>query len=156
MMQLVRFIFLAFGFLLANHSYGSDLLLQWQVVGKYDDERLAPATLLVTVTQLPKYLSIDIDGPSDYLMGVSTFTGERNGKIFKGKNVSIESTFAINQTVTDINKNISGEYNVSINRITGLLSVSHYFRASSGNLHITDFSGNCTKTSSTQKFWDLN
>lgn len=151
-MRFVRFVLVLFGLTFAAYSYAGDILLQCQVRGKYDNDRLEPATLLVTISQHPQHLFIDIDGPADYLMGVSTLTGERNGKFFKGRNDSVENTFAINQTVVDTNKNNSGEYNVSINRITGLLAVTHYFRASSGNLHVTDFSGNCAKASSKPKF----
>ena len=152
MVKFFKSISISVALFLTSHSYGADLLLQCQAVGRYDQDRLNPATLLVTVTYLPNYLSIDVDGPEDYLLGVGTKSGEINGKIYKGRNDSNENTFAIHQTVTNTIKNTSGEYNVSINRVTGVLSATYYFRASSGNLHITEYSGNCNKISNKQKF----
>jgi hypothetical protein len=151
-MQFNKLILILASFLFANVCYGSEILLQCQVSGKYDEEKLAPATLLVTINQFPKYLSIDIDGPSDYLTSVNSISKESNGKILKGRNDSLENTFAIYQSVVDTKNNVSAEFNVSINRITGLITVSNYFRARSGNLHLTEYSGNCSKVSAKQKF----
>lgn len=137
--------------MIASHSVSAEnLLLQCEVSGKYDDERLDPATILVTIFPL-RNLFIDIDGPADYANGVGANEGEHNGRIYKGRDESTDSTFAVYQTVLDTRKNTSSETRVSVNRVTGMLSVLSYFRIQ-GRLHSTEYSGKCFKVTNSKKF----
>jgi hypothetical protein len=128
------------------------LYLQCDVSGKWDDQRLEPARVLVTINdEKSSFVHIDVDGPDDYAVGSSSLSYEANGARHVGKNLSQEKMFWISSTVYRQNPSRVNEYNITINRISGQLNVNVIF--SKGNMvSRLSYSGMCKKISSGNKF----
>lgn len=132
-------------------SYAEEILLQCKVSGKYNEEQIQPASVLVTITKLSNYLFIDIDGPAEYELGVSTRSSETDNKIYLGRDDSSENTFAIHNESTKKDGSLKTIYDVKINRVTGLLSVQIFF-VHRNRISNTSYSGACVASSNKKKF----
>ncbi len=75
-------------FILPFAAQSEELLLQCQVSGKWNEERLDPATLLVSVSEVNNNLYVDIDGPQDYQIGITSKNFTAKDKIYFGRNDS--------------------------------------------------------------------
>ncbi len=147
--KLLPFLFLSNISITSLHA--EKLYLKCDVRGTWDEQRLDPAQVLVTINDEKKFLHIDVDGPDDYTLGVSSLNYENESVRHIGKNLSQEKIFWVSTTTYRQNPNRSGEYNVSINRISGQLNANVTFSKGSSVSRLS-YSGMCRKASSANKF----
>ncbi len=131
--------------------HAEEILLQCKVSGKYNEEQIQPATVLATIIKQGSYLYIDIDGPAEYELGVSTRSSETENRIYFGRDDSSENTFAIHNEVTKKDGTLKTIYDVKINRVTGLLSAQIFFVRRHGVSNIS-YSGTCVISSNKKRF----
>lgn len=148
--KLLSFLFLTIISMTTLHA--EILYLQCDVGGAWDEQRLNPAQVLVTITNKKNnFLHIDIDGPDDYAMGASSLSYEKDGARKIGKNLSQEKMYWVYTAIHKQNPSIQSQYNITINRVSGQLNanVTHFKGNSVSRL---SYSGMCRKASSANKF----
>lgn len=142
-------------------AFSKTLLLECAVTGNVSvmradggphdpDKTLDPATLQIEVDEIGKTLKIDIDGPSDYELLVTSVPSEKN----KVEAASVNADSYVLSTVKAFDS-FTLDASVIIKRKTGAFSVKKNFVFTGAVRHyrLISYSGTCNKVSrTTNKF----
>ncbi len=119
----------------------------WQ--GASGEEILRPATVTVEIYQSTNYLSIMVDGPNDYIVSVSTKQNPGRTSI---SNLTSEGQYYLSNAYRGNGEFKESDTSITINRVTGLLTVNYRFFRHNGRHSRTNYSGSCKKVNNQKKF----
>lgn len=118
--------------------------------------KLEQSTINVTLEVIKGTIYIDIDGNSDYSMGINSkiFINSDKSYRYEGKDLSDESKYFVTSKIFKLPSNtLYGENYLTLNRLSGTINYrTKLYKNNTENYSEQEVFGDCTKVSNVKKF----